>query len=189
MSEEAFRRVKEKLRDKLGERELEQNQYWQTAYQYLCEEGILDEEGIVEGSYDDSNNWEVGIRLAAGLKRKIPAMDYWGLEKRYVCREDMELSPEAQEDLKKFYELEKSTEEYLREHIKDEPILESDCERMVENYLMYQTDLLNLTSLVEQREAMIRIETSMKSKFDAKKDPIKIGKYDLRSLEEALDKI
>ncbi|MCK4520951.1 MAG: hypothetical protein KAU20_00120 [Nanoarchaeota archaeon] len=180
--EEKLRNVKEGLIEKLSQRELEERQYFQTVYQ------LLHDEGIVKGAYKNSTI-QVVATVAVGLRGKLPAEQHWGLEKRYVALEGRELSTEVQEDLRKYSELEANTNDYLRTKIGNQPIFKSKFERMVEDYLMSQTELSNMTSKDNQREAVIRITINLDKKFKVQEDPKKIGKYDIQSIESALDKL
>ncbi len=182
MTEEKLRNVKRKLVERLSQRELEERQYWQTTYQFLLDEGI------VEGPYKNSTS-EVTVRLATRLISRLPAKEYWGLEKRYVALEGKELSEEAQEDLGKYSKLERSANDYLRAELGNRPILRSEFEKMVENYLMNQTNLPNITSKENQRVTVIRVTTYLEGTFKVQEDPKKIGKYDIGSLESALDNL
>ena len=184
-----FRNIKEKLVEKLNERELEDGEYWQMVYQLLLNEGI------VKGSYKNAAA-EVTVRLAVRLLPKLPAEEHWGLEKKYIALKGRKLSTEVQEDLRKYSELERMTHDYLKKELGNKLIFRSQFETMIEKYLMNQTDLPNMASKRKQREAAIRISTVLElttREFNVQRDPMKkikkIGNYDIKILENAVDKL
>lgn len=182
MLDEKFRRVKEKLIKKLAYRELEEQEYWKAVYQCLFEEGV------VEGPFENSTK-EVAIRLATKLVHKLPAKEYWGLEKRYVALNRAKLSKEAQDDLRKYYELKSGAKDHLKKEIGRSAIPRSKFEKKIEKYLIGQTNLPKIASEEKQREVVIRVMTSLEQEFNVKEDSQMIGQYDIESLESALDKL
>jgi len=178
---ENLRNVKEKLIEQLSEGELETSQYYENAYKLFLKEGI------VQGPYEDATR-DVSIRLAVGLLQKLPAEEYWGIEKAYISLDEERLSTEAQEDLRKYYEFKNKTRDYLRQKLVGRQVLESQFQETVKDYLMNQTNLSDITSPKIQNEMVLRIFSglALEEEFKVQKDPEKVGNYDLQGLENLL---
>lgn len=181
--ENKLRKIKDKLYDEFEKKEMETREYYKTVYKLLLEEGV------VYGRYTEDDTRDLTIHIAVNLERKINLRKYRGLEKEYITREDVKLSLKAKEDVRKINELENKTRDFLKKKIGNKLIFGSEYNKIVEEYLKKQTNLSKIATREAQRDALIRIRINLEREFNLRKDSEKIGRYDLQTMKEALEKI
>lgn len=154
--------------------------------------GLLVQEGLVSGKNDDMTKASLVGRVYAGLIPKINAKTYFGLKKDYVALSGSGLSESVAEDVRKYLEVRRDAERYLREKFGDEPVLKSEFENAIRDYLKenvrFSEDEHGFNGF---RLACIngRISGHLKMDFKVKKNPEVFGDFNSETLEEALDRI
>ena len=104
--ESKLRNVKLSVHEALSKKELTSSEYIKT----IC--NLLAKEKVIEGDYWRSD--DIIIHVAAALHQKLKLKRYYGFKNEYVCLEEVNLSEEANQDIKRYHEVKEKVRDYLQ---------------------------------------------------------------------------
>jgi hypothetical protein len=174
--EQKLKKVKEEVSKIVSLRELTSGEYIKIVLDLLAKESLID---------DSYEAFEFGIHVLANLSTKLGLKRFQGFSSDYLYCKGVKLSKETKEDIKKYADVKKSIEAYLKINVKDK-IYESEFYKLIEDYLA-----ANFPEISEfrRKELAALYAISLEKKFRVEPDPKKIGGYDAKTLEKVLEKL
>ncbi|MBN2459105.1 hypothetical protein JXB28_02380 [Candidatus Woesearchaeota archaeon] len=181
MLEDKLRNIKDEVVKILEQREMEQDEYFNTVHD------LLRKEGLAKGKYSIEN---MGLAVSVGesIRVKVKAEMHTGIHKRYVSLKDKELSIEAEHDVRSLNSLVEYTGRHIRQQTQGKPIKEHEFSRMIESYISSQK-LIPITDGSAMAWAIGGAIARLENYFDVIKEPVKYGGIDKHDLYEALKNI
>jgi len=177
--EERLTAVKYGLRERLQDKEMKMSEYWETNY------GLLLSEGVVDAPYSDVDTMNVSARIGSGMIDKLGLKESRGIYDRYVCRADVKLSEEAQNDIDALSEFKGSLRDYLGAVFDSKSFTRSEYESLVRDYVE-SSDIDDWRVKSELTGIML---VDMERYFDIEEDGPRIGRYNIKLLEDSLKRI
>ncbi|MBU4241768.1 MAG: hypothetical protein KKF52_00910 [Nanoarchaeota archaeon] len=191
MLEQKLKNVKARLLEELGQKEMESSY----CYDRICE--LMTEEGVIKGKYKNKNWLKdaeardetlFSARFRGYLEGKKDLKNIYGINFDYIVSKKTKLSPRTKEDIDHLERIKKQTEEYLKKTVGKNEILEETYEKLVENFLLNETNLPELVQDEDRkRTIVVRVYAFLHYKLNLKiKKPSKVV---LGHKEEDLDNI
>jgi|GEM_PF-4780311 len=174
--EQKLKKVKEEVSKIVSLRELTSGEYIKIVCDLLAKENLIDDSNKIS---------EFTIHVLSNLATKLGLKRFQGFSSDYMYCKGVKLSEETKEDIKKYADVKKSIEAYLKINVKDK-IYESEFYKLIEDYLA-----ANFPEISEfrRKELAALYAISLEKKFRVEPDPKKIGAYDAKTLEEVLDRL
>jgi len=182
--------------EELGQKEMEK----EYCFDRICE--LMTEERVLKGKYNEIEKWledkevqdetRLAARFQGHLIGKQDLKQLFGINNSYVISKKTKISPEAQADIENLDRLEGLTKKYLKKTLGRKEILEEDYEKLVENYLLNETNFSVLAKDEERkRTTIVLIGTSLQYQLNLKiKKPSKnILGHDEEDLNKILHRI
>ncbi|MBT3395242.1 hypothetical protein HOA59_02370 [archaeon] len=178
--DERLTAVKYGIRERLQDKEMVMSEYWETTYNLLLNEGI------VEAPYSAVDTMTISTRIGSGMIDNLGLKECRGIYGRYVCRSDVKLSEAAQNDVEALSEFKSSLRDYLAAVFDSNSFTRSEYDTLVRDYVESSADIYDFRAKSELTGIML---ASMESCFDIEEDGPRIGRYNIKLLEESMKRI